>query len=87
MHDIIRTISSKNIRTLFYSKSWYKLTGDIDCLKLIESYPTLYFIIGLKYASNVKILPNSKCYQENDIACMGWAHNILHATMWLTFGS
>ena len=57
MYDIVRTFFSKKYKNYF-------------CTKTIDN-PNLYFIIGMRYASNVKILLNSKYYQENDIACMG----------------
>ena len=53
--------------TFFKRKYYY---NSFYTQELIEN-PYKYFIIGMKYASNVKILPNLKYYQENDIACMG----------------
>ena len=50
--------------TFFQKKILLELFLDLK----INRNPYRYFIIAMKYASNVKILPNSKYYQENDIA-------------------
>ena len=57
--------------TFFQKKILLELFLDLKVNRnLVRDNPYRYFIIPMKYASNVKILLNSKYYQENDIACM-----------------
>ena len=58
--------------TFFQKKVLLELFLDFRINRnLLRNNPLRYCIRGMKYASNVKILLNSKYYQENDIACMG----------------
>ena len=58
--------------TFFQKKILLELFLDLKINRnLVRDNPLRYFIVGMSYASNVKILLNSKYYQENDIACMG----------------
>ena len=55
--------------TFFQKKILLELFLDLKINRnLVRDNPFRYFIKGIKYASNVKILLNSKYYQENDIA-------------------